>query len=166
MQYVTVESDLPFRAEVVWSAITNPSSYNLWLEGLVEVEPSTPLRRGDDLTLTMRTGPKGLSRTLTFDVTTLRPPSETEGLVAFEGRLKPEGLVLGSIRVTPAHETSRVTVSLEIAQGPILLALFERPFGIPVASKEDALRAVFQRALVAFEKALDALARDPYRGRA
>lgn len=169
MQYFTVESDLPFRAEVVWAAVTNPETYNLWFEGLIETDPVTPLRLGEDLTLTVRTvrsGPKGSIRKLSFDITALRAPKENEGLLAFEGRLKPEGLVLGTVRVIPAIAACHISLTLEIAQGSVLLALFDKPFGVQISTRESTLRATFQRGLAAFQKALEAQTRDPYRGRA
>ena len=165
MQYFTLERELPFRAEVVWAALTTPETYGLWFEGLVEVDPETVLRAQEDLTLTIRGSASGdKQRKLTFDVTALRKPTDEEGLLAFEGRLKPEGLVLGSIRLKPGLAHTQLTMTLEIAQGSVLLGLFDKPFGITLASRDRSLRTMLERGLDAFQKALEVQTRDPYRG--
>lgn len=167
MLYLDVDADLPFRPEVVWAQLTNPETYELWFDGLREVEPMAPIAPGSEVTLSLELGARAARRLrkMSFDVTAFVTPKERPGLLAFEGRLVPEGLVLGSVRVTANSSGTNLSLSLEIAQGHAIREMFDRPFGLLGSQREEGLRRSFERGLVSFRKALEARAADPYRGR-
>lgn len=163
MLYFDLESDLPFHADVVWRHLTNPETYTLWLEGLVAVEPLTPLAYETEIALSIST--QGRTRRIAFDVTVLQPPTDDAGHLAFEARVSGD-LLLGTIRVHRAVGGSRVTVNLELSQGHAFLSMFDKPFGFAVTNREQTLQARLERAAVLFRNLLEVHAADPYRGRA
>ena len=164
MLYFDHESGLPFHADVVWKYLTSPDTYTLWVEGLLAVEPQAPLACGTEIALSVSA--QGRTRKIRFDVTVLSPPTESAGHLAFEGRLGPEGLLLGTILVARAVSGSRVTVSLELARGHTILSMFDRPFGFPLAGDEQTLQMKLERAALLFRNLLEVQTADPYRGRA
>ena len=165
VRYFDLESSLPFSPDVVWKYLTSPETYTLWLEGLIAVEPSAPLAVGSGIALSFST--RGRTSKVSFDVTALRPPSESPGQMAFEGRIGPEDWLLGTIRVHRVVGGSRVTANLELAQDHAFFSLFGDSVDDSLREgREQAVQMKLKRAAVLFRNVLEVQTADPYRGRA
>jgi uncharacterized protein YndB with AHSA1/START domain len=157
--YVTVETVVRRRPEVVWAFLTDVSSLPAWIEGVVEARIAGAAKEGVGLEVDVvrRTG-RRRSRA-TCEVTAWREPE----LLALETRAG-DILLLDRAVLEPVEEGTKLGVYAELALGGTLASLFARPQGMLGGGDVDLpIQGIYERSVASLVKRIETSSTAPYR---
>jgi uncharacterized protein YndB with AHSA1/START domain len=157
--YVTVETVVRRRPEIVWEFLTDVSAIATWAEGVVLATIAGDVKRGVGLEVEIvgQAGPG--RRRATCEVTAWREPE----LLALETRV-PGMLRLDRAVLERVAEGTRLGVYGEIATQDKLSELFARSQGMLGGGAADVpLQGVYERSVSALVKRIEAFSALPYR---
>lgn len=155
--YVTVETIVRRRPEVVWDALTDIASLSAWVEGMVHAKAEGDVGVGTEVHVTRRTGPRGELVRAACEITRWRPPS----LLVVETRA-PGVLLLDRVTLEPVPHGTMLRFDAELMYSNKLAEAAVSPAFLGARGEHPA-QGIYDRSVEALVKRIETSAAVPYR---